>query len=135
MTNNNTPPRAAAKRNDVGYKRPPAEHQFKKGGKPPPRKAKAVLPEFSPTQILWDVLREQRRVLIDGKPVWLSNAELIWRKAMQLAEAGNATMQRAVNGVLFSLDEGKPKLNARARLVIDGVDKGYIPDWADETQF
>jgi hypothetical protein len=54
---------------------------------------------------------------------------------MQLAEAGNATMQRAVNGVLFSLDEGKPKLNARARLVIDGVDKGYIPDWADETQF
>ncbi len=128
MTHEKTSPAAPAKRADVGYKRPPAEHQFKKGQKPPSRKLKGKAVGFSPTEILWDVLREQRRVTIDGKVRWISNADLIWRKAMQLAEIGNATMQRAVNSVLFSLDDGNLKLNGRTRIEYNRVHAGWPPE-------
>jgi hypothetical protein len=131
MTDRELAPGAPVKRTDVGYKRPPAEHQFKKGQKPPPRKPKAVRAELYPTEILWMVLREQRRVLIDGKVAWMPNVDLIWRKAMELAEAGNATMQRTVTSLLFSLDEGKPKLNGRTRIEIDGVHAGWMPEWEE----
>ena len=118
-----------SKRTDVGYKRPPVEHQFKKGQKPRARKPKAAATELYPTEILWKVLREERRILIGGGASWMCNSDLILRKAMELAENGNATMQRAVNGLLFSLDKGKPKLNGRTRMEIDGVDVGWVPDW------
>ena len=52
MTTLPNAPEAKSKRTDVGYKRPPVEHRFKKGQKPPPRKAKATSAKLSPIEIL-----------------------------------------------------------------------------------
>ena len=91
MSNDNLP--VGPKRTDVGYKRPPAEHQFKLGQKPPPRK-KRVIASPSRTQLLMKILNEEQRVQIDGRPRWCTNAELVLMVAFQLAENGNATIAR-----------------------------------------
>jgi hypothetical protein len=65
---------SGAERAEVGYKRPPREHQFKKGHKPPPRKKKEGA-EVRISEILRKVLHEPRRVAINGKVCWVSGAE------------------------------------------------------------
>ena len=73
----------------VGYKRPPAEHRFKKGGRPPPRKPKPDPGEQTPGRILWRVLQEERRITVGGNVQWVSNAQLIVRRAFELTNKGN----------------------------------------------
>ena len=93
-----------AKRADVGYRRPPREHQFKKGHKPPPRKKKGQAAEVRMDQILRKVLHEPRRILISGKPKWVSGAELVILQAYQQAEKGNRMLRRELAKLLLSLD-------------------------------
>jgi len=88
------------KRTDVGYKRPPREHQFKKGNKPKPRKAKPKPDIFNPVELLRDLLAEERHYHTGKKVSRATTAELIARVAMELAEAGNATMA----GLAFELN-------------------------------
>jgi hypothetical protein len=88
----------------VGYKRPPREHQFKKGQKPPPRKEKAVPDEVPISEILRLVLHEPRRATIGGKVAWVSSAELVIRKAYQEAEKGKAMLRRELARLLLSLE-------------------------------
>lgn len=95
-----------AKRQDVGYKRPPPEHRFKAGQKPPPRKKKAVPDEVPISEILRKVLHEPRRATIGGKVKWVSSAELVIRKAYQEAEKGKAMLRRELARLLLSLDGG-----------------------------
>jgi hypothetical protein len=92
-----------AKRSDVGYKRPPIETRFKKGQKRPPRKKK-VVGQFSTRDLFWKVLQERRRVVIDGKPAWLSNADLIARRAFLEAEKGSPVLSRLLNQLLLAAD-------------------------------
>lgn len=69
----------------VGYKRPPIEHQFKEGQKPPPRKKKRG-PSQSPRKLLARLLAETRRARLGGKIVWRSAGELVVHKAFEVAE-------------------------------------------------
>src|SRR3954447_16775506 len=93
----------AAPRADVGYKRPPIEHQFRKGQKPPPRKKKPVA-ELDATMLFWKVLQEPRRAKINGKASWVTSAELIVRCAYTQAEKGSSTLQRLLNELLLNGD-------------------------------
>lgn len=89
-----------AKRTDVGYKRPPREHQFKAGQKPPPRKGKPS--RRTVTETLMMILKEEVRVMRDGAPYWFTNAALVIEKAFQLAEKGNPTLSRALVDYLLA---------------------------------
>ena len=93
----------AAKRTDVGYKRPPVEHQFKPGQKPPRRKPRAEKPK-SFTQLLAKILAEQRRLKRGNKASWYSNGYLLLEVAFQLAEEGNSTVARALTEYLIAGD-------------------------------
>lgn len=105
------------KRQDVGYKRPPPEHRFKPGQKPPPRKKKAVPDEVPISEILRKVLHEPRRATIDGKVKWVSSAELVIRKAYQEAEKGKEMLRRELARLLLSLESGTGEL--ALKVVID----------------
>lgn len=124
-------PEAKFKRTDVGYKRPPVEHQFRKGQKPPPRKAKETSAKLSPIEILWHILKDCRPVVRKGKRVWISNTELILHKAFELAERGNPTMQRAVTALLLALDPRKNPLKGRTRVELNGAHECWLPDYDD----
>ncbi len=101
LDNCEQPPKG--KRTDVGYKRPPPETRFRKGQKPPPRKKKVVTP-FSARDLFWKVLQERRRVVIEGKPRWLSNADLIARRAYLEAEKGSPVLSRLLNQLLLAAE-------------------------------
>lgn len=106
MTEENEGSSAKPKRTDVGYKRPPVETRFKKGQKPPPRKKKNDAPQRV-EDIFWAVLQESRRVVIDGKVCWISNAELITRRAFIESEKGSSTLQRLLSQLLLSSAPGE----------------------------
>ncbi len=91
------------KRTDVGYKRPPVEHQFKAGQKPPPRNKRALV-RVSASQSLARILAEERRIMIGKKVRWLPNGHLVIELAFQLAEKGNSAVQRALVGYLLAAD-------------------------------
>ena len=95
----------SAKRSDVGYGRPPPEHQFKKGQKPPARKRKDKPAKILLREVLRKVLQERHRLVLNGKTRWVSAVELILRRAYQEAEKGNATLRRELTTLLFSSEE------------------------------
>ncbi len=99
-----------AKRTDVGYKRPPVEHQFKAGQKPPPRKKHALV-KVSTSKSLARILAEERRIMIGKKVRWLPNGHLLIEVAFQLAEKGNSTVARALAGYLLAGDGPEPLTN------------------------
>lgn len=90
---NDTENVGTAKRTDVGYKRPPAEHRFAKGHRPAPRKPKPRIADETPAGVLWRLLQEERRVQIGKRWTRMSNAELLVRRAHELADTGNSTMR------------------------------------------
>lgn len=92
-----------SKRNDVGYKRPPREHQFKKGQKPPPRKMRQQK-GVSKRDLFWKILHERRRITPNGNPIWVTNADLIARRAFFEAEKGAITLQRLIDELLLRSD-------------------------------
>lgn len=92
------------KRTDVGYKRPPREHQFKAGQKPPPRKRRANKPQ-SNAQVLAMILGEERRLTQGKKARWFTNGELVMEVAFQLAENDNSTVARALADYLLASDK------------------------------
>lgn len=107
------------KRTDVGYKRPPKEHQFRKGQKPPPRKPKVERGKESARRLLERLLREPRRVKLDGKIVWRSTGELIVRQALKVADGGSATIRR----ILIDLDFAAESAGEREpTMVLDRMD-------------
>lgn len=91
------------KRTDVGYKRPPKEHQFKKGQKPPPRKKRAQEPE-SFSRCLSKILGEEKRLKRGNGARWYTNGFLVLEVAFQLAENGNSTVSRALADYLMAQD-------------------------------
>jgi hypothetical protein len=107
------------KRSDVGYKRPPKEHQFKKGQKPPPRRKKDS-PAINEVHLFWRVLQEPRRAKINGKPKWVTATELIVRRAFIEAEKGSSTVQRLLNQLLLEHDRASSEDEYE-------IDLGYPP--------
>lgn len=93
----------ATKRTDVGYKRPPVEHQFKPGQKPPRRKPRAEKPQSS-MQLLAKILAEERRLERGNKASWYCNGYLVLEVAFQLAEQENSTVARALTEYLIASD-------------------------------
>ena len=92
-----------AKRTDVGYGRPPVEHQFKRGQKPPPRKKRAER-TLTVAQTLTKILGEERRLKRGGRPRWYSNGYLLVETAFRLAEGGNTSVSRALADYLMASD-------------------------------
>lgn len=92
-----------AKRTDVGYKRPPIEHQFKPGHKPAARKKKSA--PATVTQALMKILSEETRIERNGKPEWVTNAVLLVDVAFQLAEQGNPTLSRTLLDYLVASEK------------------------------
>jgi hypothetical protein len=105
------------KRTDVGYKRPPREHQFKKDGKPPPRKTKDPLREIPMSETLRKVLDEPRRVVVAGKVRWLTTADLVLMRAWQEAEKGSPSLRREM--MRLSLSAEAPALEQAPLVVTD----------------
>jgi hypothetical protein len=101
------------KRSDVGYKRPPVEHQFKRGRKPPPRKKRPASQNVSPTRIM--ILREEVRVDRGRKVHWMTNAALLVEVAFQLAEKGNPTVTRALVDYLMA---GEPPPSQEIKMIV-----------------
>lgn len=104
MDESNTRPEPPAKRGDVGYRRPPQGHQFKKGQPRPPRKKKADATQVPLSETLHKVLSESRRVVIAGKVRWISGADLVVKRAWQEAEKGSATLRREIMRLLLSCE-------------------------------
>ena len=129
METSNDHDSCGSKRNDVGYKRPPIETRFKKGQKPPPRKKK-VRAEVSAKDVFWKVLQERRRVVIDSKPAWLTNAELIARRAFLEAERGSPVLARLLNQLLLQSerpsDEDVPEMVILSKDESGGFDAGMM---------
>lgn len=94
---------ATPKRTDVGYKRPPVDHQFTTDQQPPPRK-KRVRVKVSASQSLARILAEERRITIGKKVRWLPTGHLVIEVAFQLAERGNWAVARALTGYLLAAD-------------------------------
>jgi hypothetical protein len=111
---------SAGKRADVGYGRPPVEHQFKPGQPRPPRKVKSKDDlSKSPLAALWKVLQDQRRVELKGKAVWISNAELILRKAFEFAEKDASPTISGLVAELMLVGEDSPGSETRDRTIFD----------------
>ena len=91
---------STGKRIDVGYKRPPVEHQFKPGNKPRPRKKRSTK-RPSDLELVIKLLNEQQRVEIGGKVRWCTKARLLIMVAFKLAEKGNPTLSRALTDLLL----------------------------------
>ncbi len=98
------------KRSDVGYKRPPREHQFKNGEKPPPRKKKEVFRAAPMTETMRKVLGEERRVVHAGKVRWLTAADLVIRRAWLEAEKGSPALRREIFRLSLSFEAPVPEL-------------------------
>lgn len=94
-------PDRSAPRKNVGYGHPPVEHQFKTGQKPPPRKRKPKAEETS-RELLERLMKEPRRVLINGKASWWSTGALIIHKAYESAEKGSPTLRRLLSDLHFA---------------------------------
>jgi hypothetical protein len=101
---------------EVGYKKPPAGTRFSKDRQPPRRKKK--LGDLSFKDLLWKLLQEPRRVLIDGKPVWRTNAHLVSQRAFQEAEKGSSTLMRLCNELL--LGPGGPDEEVPPEIILGG---------------
>ena len=123
---------AQEKRTDIGYKRPPAEHQFKKGHTPKPRKLKPSIKKPNNGEILWKILQEERRVVIEGKVQWIRIADLIVRRMYELADKGNSTMRRLSLELLMRghdpiEDEGHGLVMG---FIVDGVEHPFAAPFA-----
>lgn len=97
------------KRSDVGYKRPPREHQFKNGEKPPPRKKKEKLGEVLMRETMRKILNEERRVVVGRKVRWLTCADLVIMRAWQEAERGSAILRREMVRLGFNSEAHAPE--------------------------
>jgi hypothetical protein len=87
------------KRSDVGYKRPPLEHQFKPGNKPKRRKAKPAEPSMG--ELLWTILQEEVRTVSGKRVKWMTKAEAVYRKAHELADRNNPAMRRLIMDLML----------------------------------
>lgn len=117
MESDNQPP----KRSDVGYGRPPVEYQFKKGQKPPPRKRRKALDETAQA-VLWRILKEQKRVEINGEVRWLPASEIIIRKAYMLSDEGKPTIQRLLTAIALANVEEEGEAHPRIEISSDPRD-------------
>ena len=97
------------RRTDVGYKRPPVEHQFQPGNKPAPRKKRSAKSP-NPVELLIQILGEEQRVEVAGKVRWYTKGRLLIMVAFKLAEQGNPTLSRALAKLLFK-DSHSTKIN------------------------
>lgn len=108
MDDTSKPAGTPVKRSDVGYKRPPWEHQFTEENQPPPRK-KDPLREVPMSETLRKVLDEPRRVVQNGKVRWLTSADLVLMRAWQEAEKGSASLSREMMRLSLSAEVPAPE--------------------------
>ncbi len=99
---------SSEKRSDVGYKRPPQEHQFRKGEKPPPRKKKEAIGQVPMSETFRKILDEPRRVIVGDKVRWLTVADLVMMRAWQEAEKGSASLSREMMRLSLSAEVPAP---------------------------
>ena len=120
-------PPSSGKRADVGYKRPPREHQFKKGHKPAPRKQKEKnAAALKPSELLWRILQEERRVTIGNQVRWMSTLQLLIRRAFEISDKGNPSIRRIALDLLMRTDTPGEEDEALVRHFVNGIE---VPNW------
>lgn len=121
----------------IGYKRPPKKHQFQPGrsGNPKgrPRGAKGL------RQILQGEFSQRMRIMEGDKPLKVSKLQLIVKRELEKAMAGN---QRAIEHVIslniqmFGLGADEPKeeeeLTVGEQLYIEAIMKRLGPSSDEE---
>ena len=114
---------------DVGYGKPPVEHQFKPG-QPPNRKGRPRRSRMSSRRLL-EILMEPVKVRIGGRDCTLSFSEAYIQMTKQKALAGDVRAGRAVERWLILLDLLKPQEDAleevRHVMTFVHVDKSTLP--------
>jgi hypothetical protein len=110
------------KRSDVGYKRPPVEHQFKPGNKPKRRKAKPPPAEPSMGELLWTILQEDVQTVSGRRVIWMSKAEAVYRKAHELADRNNPAMRRLIMDLMLRTESPDEQDSVTERWFWNGVE-------------
>lgn len=103
---------------EVGYKRPPKKHRFKKGQNPPPRKRERAAKSESPRKLLARLLAEPRRGQVGRRVLWFSTGELLVRKAFEVAER-SPTIHRLLVDLQF---QAEPVGEPEAVVILDRLD-------------
>lgn len=110
---------------DVGYGKPPAKHQFKPGqsgnrsGRPPGRTNIATA--------LRDAVQQKRPVTIGGKAREMSTLDVMMRKQIEKAVAGDT---KAFNAVVELLEDYAPDLLVTAtQKSVSQEDKDLLADY------
>lgn len=111
---------------DVGYGKPPAAHQFKPGqsgnrrGRPPGR--------INIASALRDAVQQKRPVTIGGKAREMSTLDVMMRKQIEKAVAGDT---KAFNAVVELLEDYAPDfLVTTTQKSVSQEDKDLLADFA-----
>ena len=111
---------------EVGYRKPPAKHQFKPGqsgnrsGRPPGRTNIATA--------LRDAVQQKRPVTIGGKTREMTTLDVMMRKQIEKAVAGDT---KAFNAVVELLEDYAPDLLVTAtQKSVSQEDKDLLADYA-----
>lgn len=108
------------KRTDVGYKRPPREHQFKPGNKPSPRRRKKEPKQLSTAELLWSILQEEVRTVSGRRVSWMTKAEVLYRKAHELADRGSPAMRHLIMELMMR-NEMTAEPEPKHAMLLEGV--------------
>ena len=84
---------------EVGYKKPPMHTRFKKGQSGNKRGRQKVLP--STAALLKKILKEKRRMVVDGQALQMTNQEaLFWSVVTQAIKKGDHQTMKAFNAII-----------------------------------
>lgn len=116
---------------DVGYKRPPKRHQFKKGQSGNPRGR----PKGVSLKATFDKVANKRVwMTVDGKRQSVTQFQFILMKQFQVASQGNMTAARDLQNLALKLDtidreaEQDPRQMQMPQLLLVGVRPKPRPD-------
>ena len=110
---------------EVGFAKPPKEHQFKPGksgnrnGRP--------LDTVKLASVLGKAIQEQREVIIGGRKTRMTNMEIMLRKTMEKANGGDA---KSFSLIMSLLTEHTPELLAELRQrTLESEDQELLKDF------
>lgn len=92
---------------DVGYGKPPRQHQFKKGNKKGGRKKSEKGPAFSMSELLTKAMTTRRRFRRGDRIVDMDMKELLVERVMHIASSGTP---QQLGQLLVLLDRHAPHL-------------------------
>ena len=97
---------------EVGYGRPPKQHQFKKGRSGNPRGRPPKKPDLYAE--LMAVLREKVTVNVGAEPTTVTVQQALLLRLREMAVAGDATAQKLLLRIMREMPEPPPEAATRS---------------------